>query len=161
MNKPINPETGEVINVNSISFENGKEVQDHTPVSLPFGYDRPEPLHLRVRRMILEGIQQIKGPDIETLEEANDFDIEDDPESFDSAYVEKDYLPQMPPEDSISPQEFKMAQAFIKFSRDKDSQAAFSAFANSKEFAAFLNPSDSERGGVSSPPKAKEDGEKA
>lgn len=53
--------------------ENGREILDQTPVSLPLHYDRPEPLHMRIRRMILEATAAQTGDDFETIEDANDF----------------------------------------------------------------------------------------
>ena len=41
--------------------ENGREILDQTPVSLPLHYDRPEPLHMRIRRMILEATAAHSG----------------------------------------------------------------------------------------------------
>lgn len=75
--------------------ENGREILDQTPVSLPLHYDRPEPLHLRIRRMILEATSAQKGDDVETIDDANDFLIPDDPSSFDSGYTEPDYDPSL------------------------------------------------------------------
>lgn len=76
--------------------ENGREILDQTPVSLPLNYDRPEPLHLRIRRMILEATAAQKGDDVETIDDANDFLIPDDPSSFDTSYTEPDYDPSLP-----------------------------------------------------------------
>ena len=75
--------------------EKGREILDQTPVSLPIHYDRPEPLHLRIRRMILEATAAQKGDDVETLDDANDFLIPDDPSSFDTQYTEPDYDPSL------------------------------------------------------------------
>lgn len=75
--------------------ENGREILDQTPVSLPLNYDRPEPLHLRIRRMILEATATQNGDDVETIDDANDFLIPDDPSSFDTSYTEPDYDPSL------------------------------------------------------------------
>lgn len=74
--------------------ENGHEVLDQTPVDIPFHVDRPEPIHLRLRR-IAEQIyaeRQHVGEDVESLDEANDFEVEDDPSCYEP-YPEPDYDP--------------------------------------------------------------------
>ena len=73
--------------------ENGREILDQTPVSLPLHYDRSEPLHMRIRRMILEATAAQNGDDVETIDDANDFLVPDDPSSFDTGYTEPDYDP--------------------------------------------------------------------
>lgn len=75
--------------------EFGREILDQTPVSIPFRVDRPEPIHLRMRRLAMEALATVKGDDVETLEEANDFVVPDDPSSFDSEFTEPDYMPSM------------------------------------------------------------------
>lgn len=70
--------------------EFGREILDQTPVSLPLHYNKPEPIHQRVRRLVLEALAAQTGDDVETLEDANDFEIPDDPSSFDTSYTEPD-----------------------------------------------------------------------
>lgn len=55
--------------------EKGREILDQTPVALPLHFDRPEPIHMRIRRMIL---QELHGSDepYDPAEE-NDFDVFD------------------------------------------------------------------------------------
>jgi hypothetical protein len=36
--------------------EHGREVLDQTPVSVPFKFERPEPIHLRLRRQIIDAM---------------------------------------------------------------------------------------------------------
>lgn len=95
--------------------ENGREILDQTPVSLPLHYDRPEPLHMRIRRMILEATAAQKGDDVETLDDANDFEIPDDPSSFDTGYTEPDYDPSLiqQTEKPYSDEEIAAARAAI------------------------------------------------
>ncbi|WP_308620102.1 hypothetical protein [uncultured Desulfovibrio sp.] len=74
--------------------EKGHEILDQTPVAIPFDVTRPEPIHLRMRR-IAESFYQERinaGDDVETLDEANDFDVPDDPTCAEP-YPEPDYLP--------------------------------------------------------------------
>lgn len=95
--------------------ENGREILDQTPVSLPIHYDRPEPLHLRIRRMILEATAAQKGDDVETIDDANDFLIPDDPSSYDTSYTEPDYDPSLaqPQAKPYSDEELAAARAAI------------------------------------------------
>lgn len=72
--------------------EKGQEVLDPTPIALKVPFSRPEPLHLRIRRMILLA-QQEAGPDFETEEDANDFDVPDDPNPDPSSPWEEHFMP--------------------------------------------------------------------
>lgn len=92
--------------------EFGREILDQTPVSLPIHYDRPEPIHQRIRRMVLEAIAAQKGEDVETFEDANDFEIPDDPTSFDTEYTEPDLDP--PPALQYTPEEIAAAKAAVE-----------------------------------------------
>lgn len=117
--------------------KNGREVLDQTPVSLPIHFDRPEPIHMRLRRMILEATMDQKAGD-ETFEDANDFEIEDDPSSYDTGYTEPDLEPA--PQVAYTDEEIAAARAVILQMRQQKSQA---------------EPSDAAgQGGVSSPPEA-------
>lgn len=55
--------------------ERGREILDQTPVALPLHFDRPEPLYLRIRRMIMEELHGSNEP-YDPAEE-NDFDVDD------------------------------------------------------------------------------------
>ena len=55
--------------------ERGREILDQTPVALPLHYDRPEPLHLRIRRMIMDELHGSNEP-YDPAEE-NDFDVDE------------------------------------------------------------------------------------
>lgn len=72
--------------------DKGQEVLDNTPISIPVPFTRPEPLHLRIRRMILLA-QREAGEGYETEEEANDFDVPDDPNPDPTSPWEENFLP--------------------------------------------------------------------
>lgn len=72
--------------------EKGQEVLDPTPISLKVPFNRPEPLHQRIRRMILLA-QQEAGPDFETEADANDFDVPDDPNPDPTSPWEEHFMP--------------------------------------------------------------------
>lgn len=58
--------------------EKGDEVPDPRPVALPLGYSHPEPLEVRMARMIRQELsQEAARRGAETFEEANDFDVND------------------------------------------------------------------------------------
>lgn len=59
----------------------GKELPDPVPLSQPLGYVPPEDLMTMIRRMVHSEMAQtiLKDAGIETIDEADDFDIEDDP----------------------------------------------------------------------------------
>lgn len=58
--------------------EHGREILDETPVAITVPFDRPEPLHLRIRRMVERYHQEMKEKDeYESFEDADDFDVED------------------------------------------------------------------------------------
>lgn len=63
----------------AIFDEKGREILDQTPVALPLHFDRPEPIHMRIRRMILQELHGSEEP-YDPAEE-NDFDVEEN-ESF-------------------------------------------------------------------------------
>lgn len=56
----------------------GQEVPDPTPVALPLGYRHPDPLALRIQKMIRQaGIAAAAEAGVESFEEANDFGVMD------------------------------------------------------------------------------------
>lgn len=60
--------------------ENGHEIPDPRPLAMPSGFRRPETLAEQVQRLVrrqLSGAAEEAG--YETFEEANDFDLADDP----------------------------------------------------------------------------------
>lgn len=72
--------------------EFGQEVLDKTPLSIPVPFTRPEPIHQRIRRMILLA-QREAGEGFETEEEANDFDVPDDPNPDPTSPWEEHFMP--------------------------------------------------------------------
>lgn len=59
----------------------GEEIPDTTPVRLPLGWNRPPSLNERIARMVSQEMARLstRNEEAESFEEANDFDIEDDP----------------------------------------------------------------------------------
>lgn len=107
--------------------EKGHEWLDQTPVAIPFHIERPEPIHVRMRR-IAEAFYQEKlheGKDVESVEEANDFDIPDDPSSAEP-YPEPDFLPPVPEASSLNAplndDELAAAREFILNRRKQSSE---------------------------------------
>lgn len=72
--------------------ENGWEKLDDTPVEIPVGFERPLTLEEQVRRLMATEYQRVsalQGMDgVETPEEADDFDVEDDPIDPNTPYEE-------------------------------------------------------------------------
>lgn len=62
-------------------LENGKEETDPTPIAPPVGYNAPPDLMTMIRTMIQsEALRaELSKHELETFEEADDFEIEDDP----------------------------------------------------------------------------------
>ena len=66
--------------------ERGREILDQTPMAVPFHFDRPQSIHLRLRQQILDFVaEQRKNEEVESLEDFNDFEIEGEPDSYDDA----------------------------------------------------------------------------
>lgn len=61
-----------------------REVPDKTPVSMPLGYERPEPLESMIARMIRVESVKAQSQGKETFEESDDFDVDDDDIKFTS-----------------------------------------------------------------------------
>lgn len=76
--------------------EFGREVLDDTPIAFPVGFQRPEPLHVRIRRMVEQYHREMQeSEEYETFADADDFDVEDGIPSWEdspSAY-EIDFMP--------------------------------------------------------------------
>ena len=69
--------------------ENGWEIPDPTPVSVPSGFKRPETLAEQVQRLVRTSIsRQAAEQGDETFEESEDFDLPDDPEDPSTPYEE-------------------------------------------------------------------------
>lgn len=59
--------------------EKGRELLDNTPVELPLGFEHPESLEERIRRLVRTSVSDHAAESgAETFEEADDFDIADD-----------------------------------------------------------------------------------
>lgn len=91
--------TPEVINehgeqVSSAIGRDGKEYPDPVPMAPPVGYTQPPDIMTMIRTMIQseQVRQRLAQEDMETFEEADDFDIEDDPVDPLTEY-EKVFLP--------------------------------------------------------------------
>lgn len=66
---------------------NGQEIFDQTPVTIPIKFERPVPLHIRIRNQILQAQSLLKSSEeFETPEEADDFSVDDDPDLWSSPY---------------------------------------------------------------------------
>lgn len=97
--KYTDPETGEV-NLALLDLEeyllaqqnylnaDGSENPDPTPLAPPIGYVKQPSLVERIREMVREAAlaQQLAAQGVETFEEADDFDIPDDPVDPDSPW---------------------------------------------------------------------------
>lgn len=85
--------------------ECGREVLDQTPVSVPFKFERPESIHLRLRRQIIDAmIAAERDGEHETVEDFNDFRIEGEPDSYDdsrSLYEEDEFTGKVPMEEAL------------------------------------------------------------
>ena len=58
--------------------DSGREILDQTPIAFPVGFGRPEPLHLRIRRMVEQYHAEMRdAAEYETFEDADDFDVDD------------------------------------------------------------------------------------
>lgn len=74
----------------------GREILDQTPITIAVPFDRPEPLHLRIRRMVERYHQEMKEKDeYESFDDADDFDVEDGVPSWEDApsSYEVDFMP--------------------------------------------------------------------
>lgn len=61
--------------------ERGQEVLDPTPMAIPVGFERPLTLQEQIRRLMrveYDRMRAVSGDDLETPEEADDFDVGDD-----------------------------------------------------------------------------------
>jgi hypothetical protein len=70
----------------------GREVLDPTPMSVPLGYEPPSDLNVMLEQLFRRGQAVLQAAQVETEEEANDFNCEDDP--FDElTEYEKVFMP--------------------------------------------------------------------
>lgn len=76
--------------------QNGEEILDQTPVNVPLGFKRPMTLNERMKQMVREEASRIaQEHGAETFEEADDFNISDDPIDPTSPW-EEDFDPETP-----------------------------------------------------------------
>lgn len=78
-----------------------EDVMDKTPVAMPIGWDKPDPLHEQIARLVREAVQAETGEEVGDFDEEDDF-VEEDEDLLDfSAYefpeIQEDYL-EPPPE---------------------------------------------------------------
>lgn len=85
--------------------DRGAEKLDPTPLAIPVGFERPLTMEQQVARMMRSQYEmQAKIRDmtgVETPEEADDFDIEDDPVDMTTPY-EEHFMPDVFPEQQIT-----------------------------------------------------------
>lgn len=98
------------VQVSSAIGLDGKEYPDPVPMSPPVGYTPPNDLMWMLQHMIRQErfAQEARAADVETEEEANDFDLPDDPLD-ELTHYEKVFLPPDPP--SVTPQQNGAPQA--------------------------------------------------
>lgn len=61
--------------------ERGRSVLDGKPMALPVGITRPTPLNETIARLVTQHLSRVAAENgFETAEEADDFDVDDDPE---------------------------------------------------------------------------------
>lgn len=92
MAEKINEETGEVLDLPETLYGPGpgREDNDPHPLAIPAGFNRPETLAEQVQRLVRGSIsREAEEAGMETFEEANDFDIPDDPVDPQTPYEEQ------------------------------------------------------------------------
>lgn len=101
--------TGEVI---QIMDDHGHEIPDPRPMTVPAGFKRPETLAEQIKRLVRNQIsREAADREMETFEEADDFDVDDE---FDpSTPYEVFFDPVL--EREVSPEEFlRNKEGYIK-----------------------------------------------
>lgn len=74
----------------------GREWLDQTPVEIPVPFSRPEPIHLRLRRIVEQYHQEMKdAAEYESFEDADDFNVGDGAPSYEDkpTEYEQDFMP--------------------------------------------------------------------
>lgn len=74
----------------------GKEILDDTPVEFPLGYEHPLSLDEKIAQAIRQNDFNKLNNQLETFEEADDFEVDDDLEEFTSQYETKDMVDEYP-----------------------------------------------------------------
>lgn len=73
-----------------------REYPDPTPVEVPLGFRRPPTLQEEIQRLIrVQMSQQARDTGLETFEEANDFEVDEDPDPL-SQYEVVEMAPEPP-----------------------------------------------------------------
>lgn len=64
----------------SIMLPDGSERPDPRPMELPVGFERPESIQDLIKRLVTDQRirEELETSDVESFEEADDFDVEDD-----------------------------------------------------------------------------------
>lgn len=92
--------------------KNGREWLDQTPIECPVPFTRPEPIHLRLRRIVEQYHQEMKdASEYESFDDADDFEVGDGAPSYEDnpSEYEQDFMPhaerikQMFPEQKTEP----------------------------------------------------------
>lgn len=94
--------------------EHGREWLDQTPIECPVPYDRPEPIHLRLRRIVEQYHREMQDAgEYESFEDADDFNVGDGAPCYEDkpTEYEQDFMPhaerikKMFPEQKTAPKE--------------------------------------------------------
>jgi len=82
------PKYKQMIEENPTLDAKGREILDPTPLALPVGFKHPPTLSEQMEQMFrsYEVNRAIANQGHETFDEANDFDVEDDPDELSSPY---------------------------------------------------------------------------
>lgn len=89
------PNTGEVLHDQA-----GREIPDPNPMQPPLGYQRQDPLAVRIREMIIGHrlAEEARKAGAETFQEADDFEVGDDWEAEKHSPYETNFDPMTPEE---------------------------------------------------------------
>lgn len=74
----------------------GREWLDQTPVEIAIPFTRPEPIHLRLRRIVEQYHQEMQDAnEYETFDDADDFEVGDNVPSYEDkpTEYEQDFMP--------------------------------------------------------------------
>lgn len=83
--------------------ERGREIPDPRRPVVPAGWRPPEPLAELVQRLVRSELsRQAVAEGQESFEEADDFEVDEDPDDFVSAYEVKEMVPE-PGQDDATP----------------------------------------------------------
>lgn len=72
--------------------EKGQEIPDPKPVEIPVGFKKPDSIQDMIRRLVHNEFAVQKRGDVESFQEADDFDVDDDFDSIDRGTLyERDF----------------------------------------------------------------------